>query len=1275
MEAPESGTIAMVAGSSADVSMGIALHSVLDKAGLDVALPTLAPPRAPFDIVLLFASELNVSEPTLSALQDVARDDRLVVVALDRRMGGLPFRVRSRFDLSGWTGDPGDKRLEQLIGELTSRMGLQSVPSGATKTAQSEFPEFQSTDELDQLPSLSRLSGELLDRVAIYARARGATFSMATNVLLGTLQWLISRPGAGSTSAALLHLVPEARIQEVSAAVDALIQSPTVGPAGSDYGITEVIGQAQRLAERLKADATHPHHIVAAALAAGPIDPSVFEMLNISQAELAAELRAEIAKIWPTEPAEIWDEELGPIRREPSPELNEESTLLLGWADAIRQAAGREEGEPLDAILGVLAAARANLNRLPDQLRDPAVAALVRSLESPDRPLSVVLAEALASVTVPPHVDPAEAAQLARYSSEISLATSIAEQTTSAATVSQRHLLAASLVTSRLPDPLLAALHCDGTELRLRLRSAIADRIPDDDLHAWDSVLGLSQLESPFTSDHVPVANRRRGDALTEPLPDQLNFDAYVTMLATMIARKSTAMPVSIGLFGEWGSGKSYFMELLRQKVETLAAGGGPYLREIVPITFNAWSYADTNLWASLAAEFFEQLGAPEVDPDDQRRAAIQDSLKQNNQIRVELSQIRATAATRTKEARDSYAKAVLDRTTKARTFNFDLITAVAADPIVRSQLAELSNQLGFAKEDRERTLQIATDVQGISDDAAATRRVLAQRSLRLPFILLLIAITLVGAVLLLPSGTWSWLTGTGALATLAAFLTTLGVIISKSRAIVGQLRNVAGSAQQVQARLLTEDEVISEQAEGLHQAETDEALAEARLHDLDAAIAELDRQLLELEPGRRLYRFIAERAGSNEYRNQLGVVSLVRRDFDQLVKLMSRWRDAPASNNGEQLRPIDRIVLYIDDLDRCDPEQVVNVLQAVHLLLAMPLFVVVVGVDPRWLLRALRTRYQGILGEGAVDESDESLGFAESTPQNYLEKIFQVPFVLPEMDSKGFDQLIRSMAGHSHTAQPDAPERPLTPLASELEAAPQSARVAGSRPPQVAPIVPENHSEVSEVMQATDKTRPETVAKVSATPLTRGELKLLSLLAPLVRTPRAATRLFNVYGLLRSARNLSPGSQFLGGGKQPGDYQAVAQLLGILTGTPQLLGPMLWGRSAEGEPDILGLCRMDGQGSWASFVDSLKPTEVKEYENRQTAQKHQSSSAERTTSWSNAVAAEIDADEVEAWQRLVSELQQIRSHIELDDLSRYRMWGPQVARFSFLLSSFATTD
>ena len=508
-----------------------------------------------------------------------------------------------------------------------------------------------------------------------------------------------------------------------------------------------------------------------------------------------------------------------------------------------------------------------------------------------------------------------------------------------------------------------------------------------------------------------------------------------------------------------------------------------------------------------------------------------------------------------------------------------------------------------------------------------------------------------------------------GAVATLVAFLTSLGVIISRSRGVVGQLRDVARHRKSRPGCSRT-TRLCRSKGLGFIRLGTDEALAHATLRDPMLRLPSLiescwsSSQAVAL-PVHRRTRGTAT-VSQSAWCRVAGPSRLHR--ARQLDEPMAEY---PFSDDGQQLKPIDRIVLYIDDLDRCDPDQVVNVLQAVHLLLAMPLFVVVVGVDPRWLLRALRTRYQGILGEGAVDESDESLGFAESTPQNYLEKIFQVPFVLPEMDSTGFDQLIRSMAGQSNGAL----ARSRAP-AAEVPSQPAGDAV-GSRPLQVAPAIePEERSEVADAMHATDQTRPETVAEISAAPLTRGELKLLSLLAPLVRTPRAATRLFNVYGLLRSARNLGPGSQFLGGGKQPGDYQAVAQLLGILTGAPQLLGPLLWGRPADGEPATLGLCHSEGPGSWASFVDSLEPIEIKrKSEDRPVPKADGHSGTAETVSWSNAVAAQIDAGEVEAWQRLVSQLQQIQRHIELDDLSRYRMWGPQVARFSFLLSSFATTE
>ena len=67
----------------------------------------------------------------------------------------------------------------------------------------------------------------------------------------------------------------------------------------------------------------------------------------------------------------------------------------------------------------------------------------------------------------------------------------------------------------------------------------------------------------------------------------------------------------------------------------------------------------------------------------------------------------------------------------------------------------------------------------------------------------------------------------------------------------------------------------------------------------------------------------------------------------------------------------VDRIILYIDDLDRCPEANVVEVLQAVHLLLAFPLFVVVVGVDSRWLLHSLQSRMTQFQGKGAPGDNE----------------------------------------------------------------------------------------------------------------------------------------------------------------------------------------------------------------------------------------------------------------------------------------------------------------
>lgn len=150
---------------------------------------------------------------------------------------------------------------------------------------------------------------------------------------------------------------------------------------------------------------------------------------------------------------------------------------------------------------------------------------------------------------------------------------------------------------------------------------------------------------------------------------------------------------------------------------------------------------------------------------------------------------------------------------------------------------------------------------------------------------------------------------------------------------------------------------------------------------DVEAAqVTELQRELQNLTTAGQLAGFVADRAGAGTYRTRLGVMTQIREDFQHMAQLLvpdpnmppRQPRGADATRAGapglkeggsdatdvdaanDTLPAIDRIVLYIDDLDRCPPRRVVEMLEAIHLLLAVRLFVVAVAVDPRWLLRAI---------------------------------------------------------------------------------------------------------------------------------------------------------------------------------------------------------------------------------------------------------------------------------------------------------------------------------
>jgi len=362
---------------------------------------------------------------------------------------------------------------------------------------------------------------------------------------------------------------------------------------------------------------------------------------------------------------------------------------------------------------------------------------------------------------------------------------------------------------------------------------------------------------------------------------------------------------------------------------------------------------------------------------------------------------------------------------------------------------------------------------------------------------------------------------------------------------------------------------------------------------------------------------------------------------------------------SGGSPRPIDRIVLYIDDLDRCTPRQVVDVLQAVHLLLALDLFVVVVGVDPRWLQHSLRDQYRSTLPtpspgtDGNTDRTAAGVPHGRSdrtvqedtdrlmlsTPHDYLEKIFNVPFVLPAMTPKGFDTMIRRLS----RLQPDehrAGQHPPTEPAPETGSLPPGS-AAPATPVTSTPPPVEAGSEIAAIKQG------ETVA---ATPLTEPELLSLAALAPLVRSPREAKRLLNLYRMLRSTRNLSDASRFLGSDGTAGEFQAVVTLLGLLTANPPLLGQILFAPVDLAGGLLGGVCQRTALDSWPAFLTGLRP--------RLTGER-----------WDNDVRTGLSERERAEWDQLVERAGPAAALVTLPDLTAFQTWAPHIARFSFLLA------
>ncbi|NJB83592.1 KAP family P-loop NTPase fold protein [Wenyingzhuangia aestuarii] len=90
----------------------------------------------------------------------------------------------------------------------------------------------------------------------------------------------------------------------------------------------------------------------------------------------------------------------------------------------------------------------------------------------------------------------------------------------------------------------------------------------------------------------------------------------------------------------------------------------------------------------------------------------------------------------------------------------------------------------------------------------------------------------------------------------------------------------------------------------------------------------------------------------------------------------------------------IKKLVVIIDDLDRCTPERIIENLEAIKLFLNVEKTAFIIGADPRIVRHAIEYRYK----TDRIELSDDPNSRNKRIVNDYLEKLIQVPYNLPRL-------------------------------------------------------------------------------------------------------------------------------------------------------------------------------------------------------------------------------------------------------------------------------------
>jgi predicted KAP-like P-loop ATPase len=164
----------------------------------------------------------------------------------------------------------------------------------------------------------------------------------------------------------------------------------------------------------------------------------------------------------------------------------------------------------------------------------------------------------------------------------------------------------------------------------------------------------------------------------------------------------------------------------------------------------------------------------------------------------------------------------------------------------------------------------------------------------------------------------------------------------------------------------------------------------------LISAFQEHKNDLADILTGDKAEDFLKDIIGSDKEDKKYAAVREFRNDFSDLIE-KSKY---------------EKVIILIDDLDRCLPRHIIENQEAIKLFLNVPGTAFVIAADEYIVSNAIKSEYLSLIKASEQDRGGHNIGEA------YMEKFIQLPYRLPSLSNKEVETFVNLLFCQSELSQ-----------------------------------------------------------------------------------------------------------------------------------------------------------------------------------------------------------------------------------------------------------------